>query len=123
MNPNLSKEVLSRLDAIAAKLGVAANVLWAAYLRQARVEGISDALTALLLLALGIGFWRLAKWTWSIGQKQKEYDRGGWQIATVLIAISAPFLIFPTGYYLYCAFSELYNPQFWAISQILQQLK
>lgn len=38
----MTEEILKRLDALSAKLGVAAATLWDAYLRQARIEGIKD---------------------------------------------------------------------------------
>lgn len=39
MNPELQKQVFDHIDALAAKLGVAAQFLWGVLLKQAYVEG------------------------------------------------------------------------------------
>lgn len=69
MNPELQKELFQRLDALAAKLGVAAQSLWQIYTQQARVALVQDYLmlaAGLLLFLVPIGFFIVGKFS--------EYD-------------------------------------------------
>lgn len=48
MSPELQKQIFERLDAMAAKLGVAAQYLWATLVRQSYVEGFTYLFVYLL---------------------------------------------------------------------------
>ena len=45
---DVTKEVLARIDVLAAKLGVAANLLFSLYVRQAYIDGFETAFLALV---------------------------------------------------------------------------
>ena len=51
----MTEEILKRVDALAAKLGVAATQLWAVLVHQARVRLITDVVELFLFAALGFG--------------------------------------------------------------------
>lgn len=52
----MKEEILARLDAVAEKLGVAANRMWPLLVRRERVEGITSALLCLFFLVVaGVG--------------------------------------------------------------------
>lgn len=58
MNPELQKELLARLDAIAQKLGIASASIWSYLIRQQSIDGtfyLAGALACLIVIVLA---WR-----------------------------------------------------------------
>ena len=110
MNP----EILSRLDSLAAKLGVAAKYIYAAYVRQARIDALQDAIGALLLLAIVHASYRGIQWT------IEQRDGRGLEIPIALAGIMA----LVAAIALLCQIpTSLFNPDYWAIHKILGELR
>ena len=61
MDPEIKQEVFSRIDALAAKLGVGVEHLWQTLIRQSVIEGWIELVTAFLCMLLA--------WTFMIGGK------------------------------------------------------
>jgi len=75
MNPDLQKELFSRLDAFANKLGVAAAHLWGVLTKQSVMDGITDFIWAgCLFLLVGVCLYYAHYYR----GKQKRID-GGYQ--------------------------------------------
>ena len=111
MDTLLVQEGLKRLDALAAKLGVAVNQLWAALLAQAPVEWIdvyvATPFVALGFLIIGFGVW--------LGVK-KDWDTGG---AIALFGVAATsFLTMWFLSELIEALKATANPAFYALMKL-----
>lgn len=111
MNPELQKELFTRLDVLAAKLGVAAQSLWQIYAQQARVALIEDYIiivVCLLPCLVLVGCIYVSK--------SRYYDE--WPVAAI-ISIIAFF-----GFM--CAISEIIqiklNVNYWILHHILNSL-
>ena len=123
MNDQTTQAILSRLDALAQKLGVAANALWAIYVRQGIVTGVEDAVFAALAAT---GSFSLFKFLVPfLVRRHNEADCGddfGWEMAIVFSCIAGAALAVVFIVFGYDAVAELLNPQFWAIHQIMSDL-
>jgi hypothetical protein len=110
MNEQLQKEIFTRLDAIAAKLGVAAAHLWEVLIRQGYIEGLANIIVAIVLffvvLVLGVKTSRVYQ------------DHTFWLGSLISIA----FTIWAITC-LYDGIITLANPEYFALSKILQALK
>ena len=71
MRMNLSPEVLAKLDALAQKLGVTAQYLWAILVRQARIEAIQEIICLMISCAVVCV---AALWLRSICKRVKSVD-------------------------------------------------
>lgn len=116
----ITNSILDRVDAIAAKLGVAANHLYAVYVHQAFVVGIQDLIVAAVCLILfSIGLYKAKSFVkWDLDH---EYGSRGVLsfCGAVVITLSLTFgIIYATS-----AISPLVNPEYWAMQQIISQLK
>jgi len=122
MNTELTKELLSRLDALAAKLGVAADQLWAILVRQAQIEAIQDLIVFAFWCALLVTWYLwLGRLTRLGGEKEKEVcELEGMAFAFasasgLAIGIYAwiRMLSIPT---------RLLNPEYWAFRELSRLL-
>lgn len=120
------QEVLSRLDAVAAKLGTTTTYLWQVLVKQAVVQGgisLADA------LGLGILFYityRVGKYTvkLAIGNPEGRYhdESGYWYIATGVCAIAAIIFVMQGIDAGTDAMAHFINPQYYALHEVLQAL-
>jgi heme/copper-type cytochrome/quinol oxidase subunit 2 len=122
VNPDLQKELLARLDALAAKLGVAASDLWAIYGRQAHLQLLENLVGAIIsgvltAIGIGIGLWFL--WKWLHSAKDKRYRDGDQaSLATLAFGVTLiPAII--TVIDATSAFEIWYNPNFWILHQLI----
>lgn len=113
-------ELLKRLDAIGEKLGVAANHLWAVLVRQGVAVGIEDCLIGLVWLGLWIAALAISAKIRAYGRKEDDGDFifGGYTALAI-----GQLLLIGAGTYLFSGIVELYNPEFYALQQILSTLK
>jgi len=112
MDNSLQKKLLTRLDALAEKLGTSGEYLFEVLLRQAEVEVYKNAALfgLLLLISIGLSFsaYRFLK--------EENYDGGG-----PLTAVAVLFFIF-TAVVFSRLLTPLLNPEYWALREILQQI-
>jgi hypothetical protein len=102
------------LEQLAAKLGVAIDVLWAALLRQAVLAGISNLI---FIIATGTTVYLMVKWYRAIQKNRTDeivYVPFG--ICAVFIAIMAIYCIDQIPMTL----AAFFNPEYWALKTILQ---
>lgn len=107
----MQDEILQRLDALAAKLGVAGEGLWEILVLQAKISGIVDLIWVPILALLAFGAIRLMKWA---EDQASDWD-GVMVLSCVVIfasTIALPFL-FTAG------IKELLNPEYYALNKIL----
>jgi len=123
----LTPEILSRLDALAAKLGVTVQFIWSVLLQQAKVVAITDLTAAVFTGTVAcICCYKL----YTLIKEEAEKDArllSGWQGAAgaramiFSLGLIAGLIAFFTA--LPAAITPLFNPQYWALSQILNVIK
>lgn len=126
MNDTLTQQILSRLDAIGAKLGVAAQAVWGFYLQQARVEGLISLGTGVLLLIFCTVASVYVRRVWerdlAIGRYEHECDLSGgvlgffYTLGVVVLLVFGLFGIVDS-------LTPLLNPGYWAFQQIVSQIR
>ncbi len=126
MDEKLQEELLTRLDLLAAKLGVTSEHLWGVLIKQARIEVIESILT-LIVVVMGIlacaYFWRkIIEFSTFDGSDL----RLGGSVGSIALNIffSGLLLILSIG-----AFMDimniptlLFNPEYWALQKVLGAL-
>jgi predicted benzoate:H+ symporter BenE len=118
MNPDIQKELLTRLDTIASKMGITAGFLWQVMIREIRIEAIEDTIIAVLfgasLVALYLKRQGIRDWA------DEEYSRSGIWAAVMIYVI---FALGITWFYSYYAIGEWLNPSYFALMELLDKLK
>jgi hypothetical protein len=119
----VTHEVLTRLDVLAEKLGVAAGQIWQIYVAQAKVEGIkylASGVVGLLPLAIYLYFAKRF-WVWDLDAGFNKKGSGGIfaSLATMIALMSGGSALIN----LFASLTPLLNPQYWAFQQIVSQLK
>lgn len=111
------------LSTLAEKLGVTAEFLWAALLRQAPVTGTVD----LVLMVTMVALWAI--WVRKAYREHVRYntegERDGWGRDTLAFAWLSVGLLFLlvlcfVGSLLSLAIAAFFNPEYWALRQILK---
>ena len=122
MNEGLTKEVLARLDALAAKLGTTADQLWTILVKQAGVELVICGLGA----AISGTFFVLGTLSIRRGVKMPEGRDGlsdGALAYVVIGSISTIVGLFALLIALSAIPTLAMNPEYWALQQILKVLQ
>lgn len=108
----LSPETLTLIDKYAAKIGIAADKVWAILVSQARIEGITD----LFYIFLMIGIFFACKKAHSVIQKSADdpiplcvvmWVVYGFAVLCVFLSVSDLITVF-------------FNPDYWALHQLLK---
>lgn len=119
MNPDLQKELLSRLDALAQKLGVGSQYLWTLYQRQVKVEIIQDVMILAATILISCVLARVAVWH----LKSDDYDLI-WPIPVYIVGgIGELVLVLGSVFAISELLQLIFNPNLWVFSQILSQIK
>jgi hypothetical protein len=108
--------ITALLDKLATKLGVAADQLWQLFLRQQRVEAISDTILAVLMIGGVYALFRLSQWNM---RRDDPYD----DPAFLFIPFGGIILFVLALVFGHAAFTEFYNPGYAALGQLTQSLK
>lgn len=142
MNPDMQKELLARLDALTAKLGVAATSLWQIYLQQTRVALLQDALWLLLVVFMWFGWlyiranakrryaddWKRGRLRGYSSDKEQppyefDFDDNPWDVASIFYGVVCSVGgVFITLICIGEIVQILLNPNYWVWSKILEQI-
>ena len=106
----MQKEILDRVDAIAAKLGSVSHDAWNILLVQARVELVFCCV--FLLMGIGIGLSSI--FLFRQASKSQDSEEGWFVVGSLVVVIS----IIMIGYNL-CGINESVYPPYWAMKQVL----
>lgn len=89
---NIPEEIITRLDTLAAKLGVAIEHLWPAIVQHTQLNGLSKILIGLIVAG---GVWIAC---WFLGKRANDADfKFGMQVATGIAIIVALAIGFGNG--------------------------
>ena len=123
MNAELTKELLSRLDALAAKLGIAADQLWAILVRQAHIEANIDfglgLVTFVIFLAAVVVFVYGVKRGTKMNREQWDCASS---VCTVLGGGIIPFAFGIAVAFWLDAYRIAMNPEYWAFKELAKLL-
>lgn len=115
----MEKELLQRLDLLAEKLGVASGHLWEILAKQAKIEFFTDA-AALLVVCLVAFFCtkhrsHISKWVQDGYDGREAIAFFSAAIFIIIFVLAVAGAITSSGY--------LFNPEYFALKQILEIAK
>ena len=108
----MNNETLTVLNTLAAKLGTTAEYLWSVLLKQAPITGVTDLILLVALIAFTVVY---VNWVMSKPFKDDMNESIAWfgviglVLLTIVVTMSSTSTIF----------AALFNPEYWALRQIL----
>lgn len=121
MNDNTTKLI----EQLAQKLGTTAEYLWSVLLKQAFVSAITDLMYLILVLLGGYGLFKLHKFLSKVEDNGDcIYEDAGFTVAVMIVATVIWAILF-----IVCFFSlgniinGFFNPEYWALNEVLDTLK
>jgi len=120
MSPEMQKELMARLDAVAAKMGVTASALWSVLVAQARIEGIKDSIW---LLLSGVILVFVVKLYPRYCRAAKNQAYGLEKVPFIGLTIVGVIALAMWCCALDSALTEFINPQYWALRELLSLTK
>lgn len=120
MTEDVKTEIFDRLDALAAKMGVAAEHLWGVLVKQHLIYGISAVLGIIAVLALGFYAGRQArKIPGDLENSKGEPNLKFVLYAANALSVVAAVLIF----FMAEAVARLINPEYYALQELLDTFR
>ena len=118
---DISGQVIAVIDALAAKLGVAAEYVYPLMIRQAYVEGVISLLRIVLVCVYLYGLYRAIKWLKEDGwNADLEFV---YMLSLVFAGIAAIAFVAFVPSCIKIAVTAFANPEWYAIQQILKLVK
>lgn len=105
--------ILSRVDALTAKLGVTAEHLWGVLVRQAIVQAVTDAILVGLLIVVGLVAYKAA--VWAMGKVDDDDAWGVLLFVSIAVVIGC---IVAVPILSVVAVREAMNPEYWAFRSL-----
>jgi hypothetical protein len=117
-------EILKRLDALAAKLGVTGNHVWTILVKQARVEAAKDLIFALIAVGALAGCIKGFRLLWKRSRALKNdastgLNDDGEGFGAICLALIGTFALMVAVHYSMATVTELINPEYFALQQII----
>jgi len=121
----MKEEITSMLKTLAEKLGTTVEYLWEVLVRQAYVSAITDIIMLVLFIIAGTLFWRFHKKCTDRGWYNGEYPE-------YIGVASIPMILGSVAYFIWFIvilisihnmITGFANPEYWALQQILNQIK
>ena len=110
------REITELLEKLAEKLGTTVENLWPVLIKQAPISGAVDLMLLVALVVTSVITYRIA-------QKCDDADEDvavfAWILTGIIFFITAAFVLFG----LKGIITALFHPEYWALSEILRQLK
>lgn len=109
----MTEELLKRLDALSAKLGVAAQALWGSYMKQAMINGWECMAAGVIFLTIS------AVCMAAFVYEHRRGDKNDLCTTAVVVALVSGII---AALFLMNAADYLFNPTVWAFHSIMQDL-
>jgi len=110
----LSNEILSKLDALAQKIGVTVEQIWPWLVKQQYIDAIIPlVLLPIITIIAYFVFKRVVKIDW------KAYDNNYEQIVGSSIAFMVVIAVIMAGIVFIDNISKLFNPEYWALKDLM----
>jgi len=113
------KDLTNLLEQLALKLGVTTEYLWTVLIRQAKISGVMNAAGILLIIVLGFILFKAYKYA----EKKDLLDSQAWDFGLLVSYIIWAGMIIISPILFYNMITALMNPEYWALSEILDTLK
>ena len=114
------EKLIPLLEQLAQKLGVTADMLWSALLKQSRLYAIYYLIMFVFLAGLSIVFWRWLRWT---AKNWAEIEGNNNDIPHVVGLFALGIILLVGWLVLLCdgntVLAALFNPEYWALNKIL----
>ena len=117
MNEKIQQELLQRLDAIAAKLGVTVEYLWRILVKQAQVEAVYSGLY--IIAGLATAWVSVKGWRFVFKQLHSEKSDAS-DLWLGILPTALALFFFANGLKI---FTQLLNPEFWAFQRLLEMIR
>jgi hypothetical protein len=114
--------IFNYLDKIAKKIGTTAEQLWPVLVRQQYIDAIVSAVCFLGLLVITIVASRYMLKYWNTEEGYCIYKKNHEGFWISLLAVLG-FLLIPALIYFVTLFPEIFNPQYWALKDLIQMAK
>lgn len=119
MNEQLTQDIMAKLDAIGAKLGVAAEALWGILVNQNVYEG------TVFMIIMGF-FWVLAAILLYVGLKRADFNEktfNRYATMTIIGIVIGVITFITTVFMISGATTQILNPQYHAFREITRLLR
>lgn len=125
----MNENAVKLLEQLANKLGTTSQYIWAVLLKQAPID---STITLVQIIIVGIStylFYRLHKYLLKVdnidGYKTSRYNH--YEIGTILPMVVIGFVLIIFIIACFCSIGDLingyFNPEYWALSKILESIK
>ena len=115
----MNDQTAQLLNQLAQKLGVTTTYLWAVLVKEARIEAISETVWVLFAIGLVVGIVRYWKWVKTLDR----YDTDSPFVFGFIVSVVIFFFVIITLCNTGDIPTQLLNPQYWALEQVLQAIK
>lgn len=133
MDESMKEELLTRLDALAEKLGTTGEYLWEVLVRQAEIQVYQDLLTSAVLFICGgvllaLGLYLLKQSTSYVwGGNEDSYTtmsgRANRKTGAFFSWAGSLFFLILSLSHAASLLTPLLNPEYWALKQVLEVLR
>jgi heme/copper-type cytochrome/quinol oxidase subunit 2 len=125
MSDQIANKVFEYIDAMAQKLGVATEYVFNLLVQQKIIEGIVYSIVLIIAsVVIGIAAYKIIKYVTSNWDELYRNDTEfGWSIFAAIIGIIAVILFIVDLTVLPNYVMQIFNPQYYAIKEILDTLK
>lgn len=114
----LSSEVLVKIDALAQKLGMTVEQIWPWMIRQQYTEAIWPAILFVIFFISALYVCRfIKKVNWD------EYKLSVEQVIGIIGGIIAVFGLVISFTNFIAEFSDIFNPEYWALKDLMRMIK
>ena len=125
MNRATEESIQKAVETLAAKLGVAADVVWEALLRQAPIAATSNLIASAVGVALCVTCWGI--FVWSVKRLHEDDTNelaGGLLIGSGIFGLVAMLVtVLETIGRLPITLAGFYNPSYWALHEVARLLR
>jgi uncharacterized membrane-anchored protein len=120
----MNKELLNYIETMSAKLGVAAEHLYAILVRQSYVSAITELITlAIFLVVSGYAFYFCYKKYWKTQQEKNWSDEDQWFVSSIILGIVFGIVVIIALFVIPDAIGRFINPEYYAIKELLEVAK
>lgn len=119
--------ITNYLDKIGTKIGVGVQQVWPWLVKQQYIEAIYPAIISLLLLvatAVSFSWFKRETLAYEVKKEKSHYNADeSLKITSAIVSIILAVLFFIASMVFIGEFQDVFNPEYWALKDLLFQLK
>lgn len=117
------EQIAPLLEKLAAQLGTTADKLWTVLIRQAYVSAIQDLVFSGILIVALILSPRVFRWLTKNKKEAGQWSGEGWFVGILFFWLFSFVAVVIVMLSFYNASTAIFNPEYWALSEILSTIK